>query len=244
MVSNKLDPDQVKAPKRKWRWRLIFSGLLAGFVAVAAYLEPDEEDLLELCRTQGMPVIYRTVVADGYYHGDTDDCWGCWNNLENTDYKFIEFSIGRERAWGPIGEPGIYRVSKIPSNSPQCDEKLTSFQNKTFTGQRELGFGELCFRVEKFESRRARYGYYYKRLGLIYESPITGSAIGSQRMSYVDHGTGQVLAESTNYSLRKYPRIQLSSFVSSKHCNTFMDELGARDQRKQTIIVPIKEMMK
>ena len=90
-------------PQGKRRpWRRVLVALLIPVGFVIAWLEPDEEDLFELCSTQGKPTIYRTVEAEGYFFGSASDCWGCWNYLENTDYKFIEFNISDEKVWGPI----------------------------------------------------------------------------------------------------------------------------------------------
>ena len=228
--------------KRKSRRRWPWFGLLVPVFFVIAWLEPDEEDLFELCSTQGKPTIYRSVVAEGYYDGAADDCWGCWGYLRNTDYKFIEFSLSRKRRhFDPITEPGIYRVSRIQAGSPQCHEKLTAYYTKAKMMRDEFERNNWCFQVERFDARRARYGYYREGLGVVASSPVSGSSIAAKRFYFVDHDTEEVLAETTSYSLRKYPFFQISSFGSSKHCNTFKDELGMRDLDRQVVINPVKE---
>ena len=228
--------------KRKSRRRWLWFGLLVPVFFVIAWLEPDEEDLFELCSTQGKPTIYRSVVAEGYYDGAADDCWGCWGYLRNTDYKFIEFSLSRKRQpFDPITEPGIYRVSRIQAGSPQCHEKLTAYYTKAKMMRDEFERNNWCFQVERFDARRARYGYYREGLGVVASSPVTGSSIAAKRFYFVDHDTEEILAETTSYSLRKYPFFQISSFGSSKHCNTFKDELGMRDLDRQVVINPVKE---
>lgn len=228
--------------KRKSRRRWLWFGLLVPVFFVIAWLEPDEEDLFELCSTQGKPTIYRSVVAEGYYDGAADDCWGCWGYLRNTDYKFIEFSLSRKRQpFDPITEPGIYRVSRIQAGSPQCHEKLTAYYTKAKMMRDEFERNNWCFQVERFDARQARYGYYREGLGVVASSPVTGSSIAAKRFYFVDHDTEEILAETTSYSLRKYPFFQISSFGSSKHCNTFKDELGMRDLDRQVVINPVKE---
>ncbi len=55
-------------PQGKRRpWRRVLVALLIPVGFVIAWLEPDEEDLFELCSTQGKPTIYRTVEAEGYF---------------------------------------------------------------------------------------------------------------------------------------------------------------------------------
>ena len=179
---------------------------------VIAWLEPDEEDLFELCSTQGKPTIYRSVVAEGYYDGAADDCWGCWNYLENTDYTFIEFSITDDKTWGPINEPGIYRASRISNDSPQCDEKLTRFYTKTRLRREEFEQRKWCFALEKFDTRQARYGYYSEGLGRVRSSPITGSSISARRLYFVTTIQTRFSPNRLSYSLRKYPFFRISSF--------------------------------
>ncbi len=99
-VEDESNPRQSSKPKSRRRWPWLGLLVLAPAFVVIAWLEPDEEDLFELCSTQGRPTIYRSVEAEGYYDGATDDCWGCWNYLANTDYKFIEFSISRQAPGG------------------------------------------------------------------------------------------------------------------------------------------------
>jgi len=227
-------------PKSRRRW--LWLGLLVPVFFVIAWLEPDEEDLFELCSTQGRPTIYRSVVADGYYDGATDDCWGCWGYLRNTDYKFIEFSLSKKRQhFDPITEPGVYRVSRIQAGSPQCHEQLTAYYTKAQMMRDEFERNNWCFQVERFDTRQARYGYYHEGLGRVSSSPITGSSISAKRLYFIDHEAQEILAETTSYSLKKYPFFRISSFGTSKHCNTFMDELGMRDLDRQVVIKPVKE---
>ena len=208
---------KARCKRRPLRWLL--AALLVSVGVVTAWLEPDEDDLFELCSTQGKPTIYRSVEAEGYFDGAAEDCWGCWNYLENTDYKFIEFKISDEKAWGPINEPGIYRVSRISAGSAECDAKLTAYYTKTQLRREEFERNNWCFQVERFDTRQARYGYYSQGLGVIESSPLSRSSISAKRMFYVDHESDEVIAESTNFSLGKYPFIGLSSFRSKKHCN-------------------------
>lgn len=231
-------------PKSRRRWLWFGLLVLAPVFVVIAWLEPDEEDLFELCSTQGKPTIYRSVSAEGYYDGAADDCWGCWNYLANTDYTFIEFSITDDKAWGPINEPGIYRASRIPDDSPQCDEKLTNFYTKTRLRREEFERRKWCFALEKFDVRQARYGYYSEGLGRVTSSPITGSSISASRIYYRDNGNGEILAESTDYALAKYPFFRVSSFRSVKVCNDFVDRLGKRGINRQEVIIPSKELRK
>jgi hypothetical protein len=228
-----------RGKRRLWRWVLVALLVLVGFVI--AWLEPDEEDLFELCSTQGMPTIYRSVEADGYFFGSVSDCWGCWNYIENTDYKFIEFTISDEKVWGPIKKPGIYRASRIDASSSLCDEELTAYYTKTLQRREEFERNNWCFQLERFDERQARYGYQYQSLGRVISNPFTGSYISGQRIFYFDYQNDEVLAEATNFSLAKYPFIQVSSFVTEKHCNTFKDELGKRDLPGQAVIKPFKE---
>lgn len=224
--------------RRRWIW---FGAIVLACV-IFAWLEPDEDDLFELCSTQGKPVIYRSVVAEGYYDGATDNCWGCWGYLSNTDYKFIEFSLNKKRLrFDPITEPGIYRVSRIDAGSSSCHEKLTAFYTKTAMQREEFERNNWCFQVERFESRQARYGYYSQGLGVIKSSPLSKSSISANHMFYVDHEMEEVVAEATNFSLGKYPFIGLSSFRNTKHCNTYIDELGPRGLNKQSVVRPFKE---
>ncbi len=167
--------------RRSWLWLLLV--LLIPAFGVIAWLEPDEQDLFELCSTQGKPVIYRSVEAEGYFYGSATDCWGCWNYLENTDYKFIEFTISDQKVWGPIQEPGIYRATRIPAGSPQCDAKLTSFYTKTQRRREEFERNNWCFQLERLDGREARYGYQYRRgWEQLVSSPVTGSSIVSSRL--------------------------------------------------------------
>ena len=238
------DASTRKPQGKRLPWRRLLLALLVPVVLVIAWLEPNEEDLFELCSTQGKPTIYRTVEAEGYFFGSAGDCWGCWNYLENTDYKFIEFTISDEKVWGPINKPGIYRASRIEASSPQCDEKLTAFYTKTQQRREEFERNNWCFQLERFDERRARYGYQYESLGTVTSSPLTGSYISRQRVTYVDFENDEILAEATNFSLGKFPFIHISSFGTEKHCNTFKDELGMRDLPGQAIIKPIKEREK
>ena len=236
------DTSTRKAQGKRLPWRWLSMALLVLLVVVIAWLEPDEEDLFELCSTQGKPTIYRTDQAEGYFDGLTDNCWGCWRYLRNTDYEFIEFSLSKRRLdFDPIREPGIYRVSRIQAGSPECHAELTAYYTKSPMMREEFERNNWCFKVERYESRQARYGYYYQDLGVVSYGPVTGSAIRAQKLFYLDHATDELLAETTNYSLRKYPYIRFSSFGSEKHCNTFKDELGMRDLRGSEIIVPVKE---
>jgi len=231
-----------RGKRRLWRWVLV--ALLVSVAFVIAWLEPDEDDLFELCSTQGMPTIYRSVEADGYFFGSVSDCWGCWNYIENTDYKFIEFAISDEKVWGPIKKPGIYRASRIDASSPLCDQELTAYYTKTLQRRGEFERNNWCFQLERFDERQAQYGYQYQSLGRVISNPFTGSYISGQRIFYFDFQKDEVLAEATNFSLAKYPFIQVSSFVTEKHCNTFKDELGNRDLPGQAVIKPFKERYK
>ena len=225
--------------KRKSRRRWPWFGLLVPVFFVIAWLEPDEEDLFELCSTQGKPTIYRSVVAEGYYDGAADDCWGCWGYLRNTDYKFIEFSLSRKRRhFDPITEPGIYRVSRIQAGSPQCHEKLTAYYTKAKMMRDEFERNNWCFQVERFDARRARYGYYREGLGVVSRSPVTGSSISASRIYFFDHESSEVVAESTDYGLTKYPLFHVSSFRTLRVCNDFIDRLGIRDLDRQEVIKP------
>ena len=239
---SRVEDASTRKPEGKRRpWRRLLLVLLVPVFLVIAWLEPDEEDLFELCSTQGKPTIYRTVEAEGYFFGSAGDCWGCWNYLENTDYKFIEFTISDEKVWGPINKPGIYRASRIEARSPQCDEKLTAFYTKTQQRREEFERNNWCFQLERFDERRARYGYYHEGLGTLFSSPVTGSSISAARSFFLDHASGDILAETTDYSLVKYPFFQVSSFRSSKVCNDFADQLGFRGVNRQEVIKPGKE---
>jgi hypothetical protein len=236
------DDTASRSPRSKrppLRWVLVALLVPVGFLI--AWLEPDEEDLFELCSTQGMPTIYRSVEADGYFFGSVSDCWGCWNYIENTDYKFIEFTISDEKVWGPIKKPGIYRASRIDASSPLCDEELTAFYTKTLQRREEFERNNWCFQLQRFDERQARYGYYHGGLGTLVSSPITGSSISAARSFFVDHESDEILAETTDYSLVKYPFFQVSSFRSSKVCNDFADQLGFRSLNRQEVIKPRRE---
>lgn len=231
-----------KAPVRRRSWLWLLLVLLIPAFGVIAWLEPDEQDLFELCSTQGKPVIYRSVEAEGYFYGSATDCWGCWNYLENTDYKFIEFTISDQKVWGPIQEPGIYRATRIPAGSPQCDAKLTSFYTKTQRRREEFERNNWCFQLERLDGREARYGYYYEGLGAVSRSPVTGSSITAARSFFLDHERGEILAETTDYGLAKYPFFQVSSFRSRGVCNDFADKLGFRSFNRQEVIKPGREI--
>ena len=227
--------------KRKSRRRWFWLGLLvlAPVSVVIAWLEPDEDDLFELCSTQGRPTIYRSVEAEGYYDGATDNCWGCWGYLRNTDYKFIEFSLSRKRRhFDPITEPGVYRVSRIQAGSPQCHEQLTAYYTRAQMMRDEFERNNWCFQVERFDTRQARYGYYHEGLGKVASSPLTGSSISASRIFFLDHQNGEILADSTDFGLGKYPFFQVSSFRSRKVCNDFIDQLGVRGLDRQEVIKP------
>jgi hypothetical protein len=236
------DDTASKSPQGKRRpWRWVLAALLVPIGVVIAWLEPDEDDLFELCSTQGMPTIYRSVEADGYFDGLAEDCWGCWNYLSNTDYRFIEFSIRDHKAWGPIREPGIYRASRISADSSQCDDELTAYYTKTQLRREEFERNNWCFQLERFDKPRARYGYYQEGLGIIVSSPITGSSISASRIYFLDHKNKDVLAQSTDFGLSKYPFFQVSSFSTRRVCNDFIGRLGKRDIDRQEVIKPRKE---
>ena len=205
---------KARCKRRPWRWLL--ATLLVSVGVATAWLEPDEDDLFELCSTQGKPTIYRSVVAEGYFYGSATDCWGCWNYLQNTDYKFIEFTISDYRVWGPIQEPGIYRATRIDDGSPQCDEELTAFYTKTQLRREEFKRNNWCFQLERLERMKARYGYYYEGLGVVDASPITGSSISAARSFFMDHENDQILGETTDFGLVKYSFFQVSSFRSRR----------------------------
>lgn len=228
----------LTSERRRWFWLV----LLAPIACILAWIEPDEQALYDLCASRGKPVIYQSVQADGYYDGTSDNCWGCWNNLENADYTFIEFSLSRQRqAFDPITSPGIYRVSRIDAGSKNCHEPLTAYYKKTSLRREQMERHNWCFQVERFNSRQARFAYYHQSLGVVRSNPVTGSSISARRMFYVDHQAGRVIAEATNYSLGKYPYFQPSSFGSTKHCNTYIDDLGPRGLNRQAVIVPSRE---
>jgi hypothetical protein len=219
--------------------------LLVPVVLVIAWLEPDEEDLFELCSTQGKPTIYRTVEAEGYFDGLTDNCWGCWRYLRNTNYEFIEFSLSKRRLdFDPIREPGIYRVSRIQAGSPECHAELTAYYTKSPMMREEFERNNWCFKVERYDRRHARYGYYRKELGTITSNPVTGSSIIGKRFIFFDHSNEQVLAEFTDYGLNKYPAFQVSSFPSISFCNDFYDRIGRRGLNRQDVIKPSMEHRK
>ena len=229
-----------RGKRRPWRWVLV--ALLVPIGLVIAWLEPDEEDLFELCSKQGMPTIYRSVEADGYFDGLTNNCWGCWRYLRNTDYKFIEFSLSKKRPdFDPITEPGVYRVSRIEAGSPQCDRELTEYYTEAKIRREEFERNNWCFRVERFNERKARYGYYQQRLGKFAYSPITGSSISAARIYFLDHEADEILAESTEFGLTKYPFFQVSSFQTRRVCSDFRDRLGKRGIDRQEVIKPSKE---
>mgnify|MGYP003679676087 CR=1 FL=1 len=217
------------AEKRKLRVCWVLLGLLVSVTVVVAWFEPDEGDLFELCNTQGKPTVYRTVMAEGYYDGLTDDCWGCYRHLENTGYKFVEFSITTELPeYYPINEPGIYRVSRISSDSQLCHEKLTSSYTKAPIFREQFERNNWCFQVERYSRRQARYGYYFEYLGSVAKSPITGSPITAKRFYLLDHESDDILAETTDYGLTSFPFIQLSSLRSRKSCNSYRKQLGMK----------------
>ena len=230
---------RTRGKRPRLRWLLVALLVPVGFVI--AWFEPNDEDLFELCSTQGMPTIYRSVEAEGYFDGLAEDCWGCWNYLSNTDYRFIEFSIRDHKAWGPINEPGIYRASRIPAESGQCDEKLTAYYTKTKLRREEFQRNNWCFQLDRCDKPRARYGYYQEGLGKIVSSPITGSSISASRIYFLDHKTSDVLAQSTDFGLSKYPFFQVSSFSTRRVCNDFADQLGLRGLNRQEVIKPRKE---
>jgi hypothetical protein len=222
----------------KGSWKFwVFSGLFL-LVCAAVWLEPTEDDLFELCSTQGKPQIYRSVEADGYYYGTTDDCWNCWIYLKNTDYLFIEFSIAEELPnYMPISGPGVYRVSRIESNSEQCDTKLTSHYKQYESTRKLMEDNNWCFKVERFDNRQARYGEYLEFLGTVKSNPISGSAIGRKRVFWLDHKTDEVIAEYTDFSLNSFPLLRFSSFHTRSHCNSFIEKLGPRGIDQQKVMI-------
>ncbi|MEZ5502967.1 MAG: hypothetical protein R3E50_10020 [Halioglobus sp.] len=238
------DPQDEKRSARKrrklrYRWPAVIG--MACLFAFLAWLEPDEDDLFALCSQQGNPTVFRSVNAEGFFYGSAEDCWGCWNYLENTDYKFIEFSISDNKSWGPINEPGIYRASRISTGSVHCHEKLTAFYTRTETGRKLFERNNWCFQLEKFSSRKARYAYYVEDAGTIRSSAVTGSRIYATRIYYFDHDVDEVLAEYTTYSLIKYPFIRISSFATTQSCNDFTREPGQRVLDRQEVIIPVRE---
>jgi len=230
---------KARCKRRPLRWLL--AALLVSVGVVTAWLEPDEDDLFELCSTQGKPTIYRSVEAEGYFDGAAEDCWGCWNYLENTDYKFIEFKISDEKAWGPINEPGIYRVSRISAGSAECDAKLTAYYTKTQLRREEFERNNWCFQLERFDKRQARYGYYQEGLGEVMNSPITGSSISGGRIFFMDHKDDYLLAQSLDFGLTKFPSFEISSFRTRRVCNDFIDQIGKRSLDREEVVKPCKE---
>ena len=135
---------KARCKRRPLRWLL--AALLVSVGVVTAWLEPDEDDLFELCSTQGKPTIYRSVEAEGYFDGLTENCWGCWRYLRNTDYRFIEFSLSKKRLdFDPIREPGIYRISRVPADSSECHAELTDHYSKAQMMREELELNNWCF---------------------------------------------------------------------------------------------------
>ena len=79
-------------------------------------------------------------------------------------------------------------------------------------------------------------------LGVVDASPITGSSISAARSFFIDHENDQILGETTDFGLVKYPFFQVSSFRSRRVCNDFVDRLGHRGLKKQEVIKPGKEI--
>jgi len=237
-------PENSHHKRGRGRMRLVWLAIIGLAYLVFAWFEPDKEDLFEICRSRGMPAIYRTVTADGYFDGTVENCRGCWRYLENTDYRFIEFPIIRPPSYGPITEAGIYRASRIQAGSPECDVELTASYTKAKIIRKEFERNDWCLKLEKLDSRRARFGYYRENLGALTSSPITGSSIYGTRHYFLDHETGEVLAESTNYTLASFPRFHISSFSSGAHCNTYINQLGPRGLDRQSVILPTSEAIR
>jgi hypothetical protein len=57
----------------------------------------------------------------------------------------------------------------------------------------------------------------------------------------LDHNTSDVLAQSTDFGLSKYPLFQVSSFRTRRVCNDFKDRLGKRGINRQEVVKPRKE---
>lgn len=223
--------------RRRWSWLLLLVG-----IGIVSWLEPDRDDLFDMCATQGQPIVHRTVIDDGYFEGSTDDCWNCWNYLRNTDYKFIEFTLSKKRREDePISEPGVYRVSRIDAGSLRCNAELTDHYTKTRLRRELMQSNNWCFQVERLDSRQARYGSYQEGLGIVESSPVTGTSIHAARRYWLDHDSNEVIAEYTNYALTPYSGILPSSSSADSHCNSFFDVLGPRDIKRQDIIQPGEE---
>ncbi len=218
---------KAQGKRRPWRWLLM--ALLVPVVLVIAWLEPDEEDLFELCSTQGKPTIYRTVEAEGYFDGLTDNCWGCWRYLRNTDYEFIEFSLSKrrldfdpiKRAWNLPCQPDSGGLSAMPrradrllhKDQPRCGKSLS-----VITG---------ASRSSGTMSRQARYGYYRKELGTITSKSSYRLFHYWQTLHlFLTMQTSEILAETTDYGLNKYPHFRSVRFASISFCNDFYDRIG------------------
>ncbi len=224
--------------------RLLSQGTLACVLIAPVYLyfahAAGRDDLRALCEKNFQPKLHRQVSAKGYFDG-RGSCLenGCWENITNSPYRFIEFENTTVRPGDLLQKPGFYRAVKVRSRDPDCDrlvQKDVESRRSTYDFVREGG----CLRIDRLNAPEARYGIFMEHQPDIDLHNWWDSSIGVSRAVIKDIQTGEILAEQTFYNLYQNSMPSFSSFRTMLHC----ESRGIGPADRWPSLLEVKEYLK
>jgi hypothetical protein len=204
-------------PRRPLRALFLLTLLLCAAYLFAAH-HAGRAELRALCESGVEPTIYSRVSAGGYFDAHAScTTSGCWYQLVERPFQFIEFEQREDRPMAPIKERGFYRFSKVSADSGRCDPTALREMESAYYAREFLASGQ-CIAVEKIDAPTAQYGFYSELLPTIELNNVFGSVIASRWFYIKDMRSDQLVAERTSYLLFQNSLPSFSSFENVLGC--------------------------
>jgi len=180
--------------------------------------------LRELCEKDGGMPVYQEVKAKGYFNTWVKSC-GCWDYLTHDGYEFMEFDIRNAGPSDQLPDPGLWRISIVPTNSGLCSDLF----NKALIIKRgSKGFDDFlesrCIKAEKISEAGSRYVYESSSNRRVV-SDYYGSTIARIEEILIDKEKENVVVRKVDYLLNPFPRSSLA-YGRVYSCTHVLDDPG------------------
>lgn len=176
---------------------------------------PGMSDLHELCEKDGGTHIQQVVELEGYYNDGWSNCSGCYSDITDRGYEYLEINK-RKRDYGLLGEEmGYWRIYRARAGDPNCPIKENErIAAKFWKPINDFYASGNCLAAIKVDRLQSEYGYYIDE-----QEWVVNDYYGSQMIRQIQEirrfSTQEVVATKINYKLVPWPRSALDYGVKA-----------------------------
>ena len=200
----------VKSPRLRGSiktagWLLV----LASLSGCSVFYTPGMSELRELCQKDGGMPVYEYIEAEGYFDTTQESC-GCYIEIVDQGFKFLEVEVKKVYSSDQILEPGFWRIERVERESGKCNTKFDKRLNRfNGSGSYDSFLERYCIYTEKIETPKSQYRF-EKSVEQKTVSEFYGSTIDRIELMLIENHTDRKVVSKVMYLLNPWPNSALS----------------------------------